>query len=242
MKLDLIFDLDDTLSDCGIYYRNQQKQFTEFQSQRTGLPEELIHTLRENIDVTFTSTPDGFSRARFPRSFASTSATIDIMLGNPVDETAAERSFLLGDEVFNAMYPLRDGIEDMLNAYMRNEHRLYILTKGDYDVQIRKVALNGLRQWFDNDRIYIVAQKTSDDLQRVLTDHNINPINAVMIGDSMRDDVGNAKTVGITSVWVKNHNTPKWSYENVPYKPDYELDHTTELIHLIDPIKGQFTR
>ena len=242
MKLDLIFDLDDTLSDCGIFYRDQQKRFTEFQSHRTGLPEELIHTLRENIDVTFTSTPDGFSRERFPRSFASTSATIDIMLGNPVDEDAAEQSFLLGDEVFNAMYPLREGVEEMLTAYMENGHRLFMLTKGDYDVQIRKVALNGLRQWFDNDRIYIVNQKTSEDLHRVIVDHNIDITNAVMIGDSMRDDVGNAKALGITSVWIRNQNTPKWSYENVPYRADYELDHTAELVNLIDPIKGQFTR
>lgn len=241
MKLNLIFDLDDTLVECGKYYRAQQEEFAEFQSNRTGLPPELIYKLRENIDVTFTSTSDGFSRARFPRSFASTSITIDLMLGHSIDEDAKEQSFMIGDKVFNAMYPLLDGIDTMLTSYLDNDHKLFLLTKGDYDVQIRKVALNGLRQWFDNECIYIVGQKTPDELHSILINHSLDPDDTVMIGDSLRDDIGTAKSLGVTSVWINNNNSLAWGYENVSCEADYELNHASKLVHLINPIKGQFT-
>src|SRR3990172_5360988 len=133
-----IFDLDDTLSDCSIYYKAQQHQFAEYQSQRTGLPADLIHDLRTAIDVAFTRTADGFSRVRFPRSFASTSTTLDIMLGNNIDEQAAYQSFQLGDEVFNATYPLFDGVVNILENLVVDGHQLFLYTKGDYTVQQRK--------------------------------------------------------------------------------------------------------
>lgn len=239
-KLDLIFDMDDTLSDCGVFYKAQQTMFAEFQSKRTGLPVQLITELREKIDVTFTQTPDGFSRVRFPRSFASTSMTIDVMLGNKVDEVAAYQSYELGDEVFNAMYPLFEGVPEMLSTFYDSGHRLFLMTKGDYEVQTRKININGLRKWFHNDRIYILGQKSSRALQDVIANHTMDKSRTVVIGDSLRDDVGVANDVGVTSVWVSGRHNASWTYENTHHKPHYQIEHVVDLVNLIDTKSSQF--
>jgi putative hydrolase of the HAD superfamily len=237
----IIFDFDDTLADCGIFYREQQNKFAAYQASRTGLPVELISKLRESIDVHFTQTPDGFNRVRFPRSFASTSMTIDVMLGNKVDEVAAYQSFELGDEVFNAMYPLCPGIPEMLDSFRDAGHQLFLLTKGDFEVQTRKIVLNGLDRWFQKDRMYIVPQKTPQSLQRVLDDHGLNTTDTIVVGDSLRDDIANAHAVGCESVWVSGRHNAAWAYENTQVEVIYSTENAADLGNLLDPKTGNFT-
>lgn len=227
--MNLIFDLDDTLADCSIFYKEQIERFAEFQHDRTGISPNLIMKLREGIDVTFTSTPDGFSRVRFPRSFAATSTAIDIMLGNDIDDVAAYQSFELGDEVFNATYPLFDGVDDLLQSLIADGHDLFLLTKGDYKVQQRKIELNKLHRWFSSDRMYIVNQKTPDALKALMADHMLKASDTIVIGDSLRDDIHVANQLGIRSVWVSKSIDPKWSYENVQVVPTIHISQITEL-------------
>lgn len=241
MKRNIIFDLDDTLADCGVYYKAQHQKFAEYQHERTGLSVELIKRLREDIDVNFTQTADGFSRVRFPRSFASTSMTIDVMLGNKVDDVAAYQSFELGDEVFNATYPLCEGVTDMLTTYRDAGHTLLLLTKGDFEVQSRKIVMNDLHDWFDKDRMYIVPQKTPQSLQSVLDDHNLSPKNTVVVGDSLRDDIANAFAVGCDAVWVSGRHNTAWAYENTHVEVTHSVECAADLTQLLDPTTGNFT-
>lgn len=241
MIQNIIFDFDDTLADCGIYYREQQTKFVEYQSTRTGLSPELIGKLRETIDLHFTSTPDGFNRVRFPRSFASTSMTIDVMLGNKVDEVAAYQSFQLGDEVFNATYPLCQGVAEMLTEYRDAGYTLFLLTKGDFQVQTRKIQLNQLYRWFERDRIYIVPQKTPEALQTVLFNHRLDPKTTVVVGDSIRDDIANAYTMKCEAIWVSGRHNAHWAYENTNIEIGRSIENAADLSSLLDPKTGIFT-
>lgn len=241
--MNIIFDLDDTLADCAVFYNKQIERFCEYQSNRTGVNSDIIKKLREHIDVTFTVTPDGFSRVRFPRSCAATSVAVDIMMGNSIDEVSAYQSFELGDEVFNAMYPLFNGVPDMLDSLKKENHQLFLHTKGDFSVQTRKIELNNIRRWFMNDKIYIVNQKTPDTIRRIIDDHSLEPQNTIVVGDSLRDDIGNAATLGITSVWVSGKHAADWSYEisKDSVSIHFEIENVTELPSLIQdkltPIK-----
>jgi len=237
-KLNLIFDLDDTLVDCSKFYKQQQEAFAQYQHERTGLSVDLIKKVREDIDVNFMSTPDGFSRARFPRSFASTSMTIDMMLGNSMDEDAARQSFELGDLVFDAEYPLCEGVDTMLSAYKDAGHDLYLVTKGDFGVQTRKIQMNGLTKWFTNDKTYIVAQKTHVEYGLVLSHHNLSKSNTYIIGDSLRDDIANAQKLGLPHVWVSGRHNAGWAYENTKMTVVFSIENAADLVHLIDPITG----
>lgn len=233
----IIFDLDDTLINCGAYYRTQQDKLAQYQHERTNLPIEFINKLRSDIDVNFTQTPGGFNRERFPRSFAATSMVLDIMLGNVVDEPAAYQSFELGDQVFEATYPIFNGVPGMLTTYMNAGYNLFLLTKGDFTVQTRKIEMNDLSNWFHRDRMYIVPHKNPETLQRVLTDHALEVSQTVIIGDSIRDDIDVAYKVGCEAIWVYGrHNAGV--YEHMKIDIQHQIDEAAHLPLMLDPQTG----
>lgn len=238
----LIFDLDDTLVECGIFYRQQQHKFIEYQTARTGLPTEIIKNLRDEIDLNFTKLPDGFNRDRFPRSFAACSVALDAMLGNRTNQLAADFSFGIGDDVFNESYPLCDGVDELLESYSTNGHKLFLLTKGDTLVQTKKIILNDLHRWFEEDKIHIVPQKNADTLRNILTIHNLNITNTTVIGDSLRDDMAPALLNNCHTVWVSGRHNRQWAYENTTTEVDYEITNVTDLPQIIHPETGFFTK
>jgi FMN phosphatase YigB (HAD superfamily) len=237
-KTNLVFDLDNTLCNCSVFYKQKQNEFARYQAQRTGHTEDFCLELLRKIDVTFTATPEGFSKHRFPRAFAATSSTLDIMMGNSIDEPAAQHSWYIGDSVFNEPYELFDGVRDMLEQYKAGGYRLFLLTKGDYDVQISKVINNKLDVIFDRDKIYVVPKKTSTELAQILYDHNLIVDETVMIGDSMRDDIGSAQALGVDSILVEDA-TGTWDYETITVTASRKIKHTIELPEII-PVNISF--
>lgn len=230
MPKNLIFDMDDTLSECSPFYKACREKFVEFSHQRTDVDSQIIRSILSSIDVACTNMIDGFGKERFPRSFAATSAALDIVLGNEVDDAAAEQSYLIGHSVFDAEYPLYAGVTEMLLAYKAAGFRLFLCTKGDYGVQHRKIVKNGLDQLFDNDCIYIVPKKTGAQLAKIIEDHNLSKRDTYMIGDSVRDDIGSALSVGIESVLVEPYTGGgTWEYENESYAANHTIERITDL-------------
>ena len=227
----VIFDMDDTLLDCSPFYLKCKQDFIADASRRTGIDVDVVGKILDGIDVACTNLPHGFGKERFPRSFAATSAVLDIILGNKVNADAADQSYLLGDSVFHAEYPLYPGVYERLDL-LKNVlgFNLFLCTKGDYDVQNRKIIKNGLDKIFETDHIYIVPKKTGAELTRILQDHSLNPETTLMIGDSIRDDVGSALDAGITSVWVQNYGKRSWAYEDKNHEPHHVIPIVTDIL------------
>lgn len=140
MITNLIFDMDDTLCECSPYYAKCKKAFIVQAHERTNIPSDVIKQILSGIDVACTSLPSGFGKERYPRSFAAASSVLDIIRGLPVDSQAAEQSYLLGDSVFNEPYPLFDGVLDTLQRLKQSGYRLFLYTKGDYEMQWKKIT------------------------------------------------------------------------------------------------------
>jgi FMN phosphatase YigB (HAD superfamily) len=87
-----------------------------------------------------------------------------------------------------------------------------------------------------------VGQKTPDVFNTIFTNHNMDKSQTIVIGDSLRDDIGNANAVGVTSVWVTGRHNAKWSYENTQEVATYKIEQVVDLVNLIDPIDGRFLR
>jgi FMN phosphatase YigB (HAD superfamily) len=232
-----VFDLDNTLCDCSIFYKQKQNEFAKYQSNRTGHTEEFCLNLLRSIDVTFTSTPEGFSKNRFPRAFAAASSTLDIMMGNPIDDNAAQHSWYIGDSVFNEPYDLFDGVYDMLSLYRDAGYNMFLLTKGDYQVQIGKVVRNGLDEIFERDKIYVVPHKTSAEFAQLMKDHSLLASETLVIGDSLRDDIGSARLLGIDTVLVEDA-TGTWAYETQKHEPTHFIKKVTELPTIVPVIRS----
>lgn len=235
MITNLIFDMDDTLCECSPYYAKCKKTFIAQAHERTDVPVEVIKQILTGIDVACTSLPSGFGKERYPRSFAAASSVLDIIRGLPVDSTAAEQAYLLGDSVFNESYPLFDGVIETLQRLRKSGYRLFLYTKGDYEMQWKKITKNKLDTIFATDHIYVVPKKDGTALTKIVTDHRINVKESLMIGDSIRDDIGSANEIGMLSVLVDSVTKAHWEFENADHVPSYKVKKMTDIELMLQP-------
>jgi FMN phosphatase YigB (HAD superfamily) len=224
----IIFDLDDTLIPCGVYYVERRRKFAEVQSARTGLPVEFCEQLLIKLDVACTALPGGFSTVRFPRSFRATSIALDAILGKPSDYEAAQEAFELGDSVFDVKPMLFDGVRDMLVKYKSLGYRLFLLTKGAETVQKDKIRLNKLDELIGWENIHIVGRKREEEMRKLIEDHALKIEETVMVGDSLKDDMGAALSVGMKCIWVDKGES-QWAYEDSKNKPTVTIESATQL-------------
>lgn len=224
----IIFDFDDTLAPCSKFYIEAKTNFCNFQKERLDISLEISERIFNAIDLACIDLPDGFNRMRYPRSFAATSAVLDIVTGNPPNVTAAKKSFDFGDSVFNAEYNVFPNVIRILNNLKNNGHEIFLWTKGDTEIQQSKITHNKLEEVFGKDHIRITMYKTSDGMADFMNAFNMNPVETLMVGDSKKDDVGCAIANGIDSVLIQ-HDMQKWGYEDKDHAPTYTIDHVTHL-------------
>jgi len=219
MNRALIFDLDNTLIECGQHYLDAQNEFVRRTSSRTCLEPELVSSVLEHIDVQCSSLPDGFSRYRFPRSFRAAALALDAISGrleiaNPeVLKNSLEFAndmFAVGDAVFSAEYPLYPKVHETLSHYKNGGWRMILVTKGDFDVQMWKLRKHNLEQYFDG--LHVTLRKNVEFFRKLTEDYNLSPSESWIIGDSLRDDIGPGKEVGFNTVEVRTA-TGRWGYE-----------------------------
>ena len=219
MNRALIFDLDNTLIECGQHYLDAQNEFIRRTSSRTCLEPELVGSVLEHIDVQCSSLPDGFSRYRFPRSFRAAALALDAISGrleiaNPIvlrdSLQFANEMFAVGDAVFSAEYPLYTGVHETLSHYKNGGWMMLLITKGDPEVQAWKIRKHNLGQYFD--AVNVTLHKNADFLRKLTEEHEIDPGRSWVIGDSLRDDIGPGKEVGFNTIEVRTA-TGRWGYE-----------------------------
>ncbi len=228
----LIFDMDDTILKCGLYYQNCKDEFIRYSHARTGIDEGIITQILNSIDIASTGFADGFSTHRLPRSFAAASSALDIITGHPVDEQAASKCYYIAESVFFAQYDPFPGAIETLREYKVAGYRMFLLTKGDHIVQWFKINKHGLGEFFDRSVVNIVDKKTHSNIDNIIAANRLEKDETVMIGDSVRDDISSAEGAGIDSVLIAC-DKPTWGYENTDHIPTYTIGNLDELRKII---------
>lgn len=234
----LLIDLDDTLISTSTHYIEKQTEFVKEVSERTRIPADICLQIFKDIDLASTKLDTGFSKTRFPRSMAATSAVLDIVRGYPVNDVAAQDAFRVGDSVFDAEYEFFNGVESCLEDLCQR-YNMYLWTKGDLDVQWNKILKNDLTRFFPAKNIHIVQRKTPDDLFKILSDNFEDPHIAakesILIGDSLKDDIYSAKCIGMANVLIKHPDTQGWaSYNNsVSVTPTWTIPSFLEINRIL---------
>lgn len=205
-----LFDLDDTLLVCGEYYVKCKNIFIDVAHQRTQIEKSIILDILHGIDKSCMNMQHGFAKHRFPRSFAATSAVLDMVQGNKIDEEAAERAFAIGDSVFRAPYvPIPGSIETL--KWLRDEGaNVFIVTKGDFEIQQNKLEKNGLFEYIDRDKVYIDTTKNVTHFEKVMVDFSLQKEETIVVGDSIKDDIKSASILGLDSIWVAGEQDKSW--------------------------------
>ena len=110
---------------------------------------------------------------------------------------------------------LLDDVENTLDA-LAAHGRLVLVTKGDLLHQESKLAASGLGDRFAG--IEIVSDKTPDTFRQLFARYEVEPVRAVMAGDSMRSDVVPALEAGAWAAFIPQ--ALAWGHESAPLPND----------------------
>jgi putative hydrolase of the HAD superfamily len=221
----VVFDGDDTLwSTEPLYDRARQEARAEV--VRAGLDGNEWERLERILDVENVSIL-GFSIERFPTSCVQAYETLARASKVAIDPEVTERIRLAASAVFGQDPPLVDGArEALLNLHARGA-KLALLTKGDHQVQKRRVARSGIREMFD--LIYIVGEKQPSAFRSIVAELKVAPKDAWSVGNSVRSDILPALEAGLRAVWIDAH---VWEHER------FEGDFAHDRVLVVHQISG----
>lgn len=125
------------------------------------------------------------------------------------------------------------GARQLLTSLKNSEHKLYVVSNGNLDVQNRRLRDSGFGDYFE--QIFIsekMGVKKPDKEFFDVVERSIEgfvPERAVVIGDSLTSDIKGANNAGLDSVWFN----PNGSRNETENKPTYEVKNLTEINKLV---------
>ena len=224
--LTLFVDADDTLWENNIYFEAVVADYLAL-AQRHGCPPErararLIEVERERV-------------GRFGYGISNFQASLELACRSIVDEGVSVDTGAIG--ALCASLRRRAGshlaeVSTTLRA-LAGRHRVVLLTKGDADDQLGKVARSGLRRHLH--QVDVVPEKDEAAYRDVLRRHGADPARTWMVGNSPKSDILPALAAGLGAVFVPHPAT--WALElaalPAPHTPRYVvLDRFPDLLGL----------
>jgi putative hydrolase of the HAD superfamily len=223
----IAFDADDTLWHNEYLYTQAKDQFCSMLA-RFGSDEQV----RQRLDVVEEQNVlhYGYGIKSFTLSMIETAMAVS---DGCIAVDALQAILQMGKNMLATELPFLDHAESTL-AELSQQFSLMMITKGDTFEQQRKIERSGLAKYFRY--IEIVANKTPATYQRLFTQHNVDPRQALMVGNSLRSDILPVLEIGGQAVYIHYEST--WSHEFVDEATRaryqyFEIDHLGELAALV---------
>jgi putative hydrolase of the HAD superfamily len=227
----LVFDADDTLWHNEHLYNNVQARFGKLLSTYHDLDwinKRLYATEMRNLEHF------GYGIKAFALSMIETAVelTEGRISGKDIQAVVDMAKEMLAAKV----EPLQH-VPETLTA-LSPHFPLMVITKGDLLDQETKVARSGLGEYFN--QIEVVSHKTPDYYARVFQKHGLDPVEVMMVGNSMKSDILPILELGGQAVFIPYVTT--WVHESAEPPPAdqpgfYQLEHMGELLELLDLIE-----
>lgn len=218
---DLIaFDADDTLWENEAHYSKAREDFFEIlrpYNVSNGL-ENLVDTI-ENRNIPYFGY--GVSSFIFSLLEAAIQAT-----SRQISADDVQRILDIGRTMLDTTIDLYDQVEPTLQRLSR-DFPLMMITKGDLLHQQSKLTRSGLSVYFRH--VEIVADKTREIYEAILTKHKVMPERFLMIGNSMRSDIVPVLELGGSAVYIPGKMS--WAHEHSELTQELAM-HFAELDHL----------
>jgi putative hydrolase of the HAD superfamily len=203
----IIFDGDDTLwATQALYVETKTEFFREM--QRYGFHQAEIEAQFEKIDVRNVRTL-GFSKVRFPKSMADTYRALCGLYKRPVDNEVKAQVEIIGYSVFEKTARVVPGVYELLDTLRAYRLSLVLATKGDQEVQQKRVFDSNLNVYFE--RIYVFPDKGGVEFRRIIDECRFEIGKSWSIGNSMKSDINPAMRIGMNAIWIPNET---WSFEH----------------------------
>jgi putative hydrolase of the HAD superfamily len=217
----IIFDYDDTIggvkfpdgsirSGAAAYF-DCIENFVQMATRR-GFEGARARELQHTIDIDLVKTHGFGDKTRFAQSMRL--AYQQVSAGE--DPNGEDDAYKIGMSVFTDYpYTALPGALDVLK-YFAEDYRIAVVTKGEYNEQLRKLNETGVVGLVDS--LFIVDRKDDHDWQETLKALDFAPIGYVAnsdlhwaVGNSAKADVNPLVARGFNGIHITGMNG--WSYE-----------------------------
>lgn len=226
----IVFDGDDTLWETEWLY-DDARQRARAVVEAAGLDGTRWEVLERAIDITNVAR-FGYDPERFPTSCAEAYEQVCAEEDRIVNPAELEAVVGAARTVFERKAPLVERAKETLEDLASRGVRMALLTKGDRDVQLRRVEQSGLASLFD--LIEIVDEKTPETISTVVARLGVSTSDAAFVGNSVRSDILPSLAAGVQPIWVDAH---VWEYEQnhdeLPAEGIIEIDRLSSLLDVI---------
>lgn len=227
----VVFDGDDTLWSTERLY-DEARSAARAIVAACRLDAERWEALERRMDVENVA-HFGYSSQRFPTSCVQAYEAVAAHSQQAPDTTVAERIRAAASTVFARDPPLVSGALETVSVLRARGVRLALLTKGEHQVQLRRIECSGLAAFFDV--IEIVPEKTPETIRFVVATLGIEPSAAWMVGNSVRSDILPALAAGLHAIWIDAH---VWEHERThDHLVDDRVVVATALADILEVIK-----
>lgn len=237
----ILFDLDNTLVRCMIYYTFTRKNIYKILSKESGYSVDVIEDMFNEHETERTKKKDGFTKDAFLDSVNGVRVKIYAKLKEEDPEKA--NAFYESDaplkliqfaaDVYDAPYTLYADVVDTLKLLKSKGYSLYCVTKGDFYGQSKKASK--MPPLFDG--LFVLPHKSKYTWNGVIETSQLDRFSTVVVGDSVKDDINPALEVGLKAIRVNRENTI-WvgDPEMDPKQVVPEIKNFSELLEVIESL------
>jgi putative hydrolase of the HAD superfamily len=204
----VLLDLDDTLIVTQARYDRAKKSNSEMVGAELGVAPGVVLAKFSEIDLAAMRAQKSFRVERFAESWVSAYREFD---GS--DPTTVQRLDATSYGVFKTPYEVYPGTRAALESISQLPGVcVEVLTLGDVAVQKAKVRFLPAAVLAKIDRVLIVDRKDATTFAAVLVGHS--PARTVMVGNSMRSDIGPALACDVRAVHIAQG--AGWAHDEDP--------------------------
>ncbi len=200
----LLIDADDTLWENNVYFERAIARFISFLNHHELSPEQVRAVLNDVERECILK--HGYGLHSFSHALVDTFERLSVA---PVTSElhAQIHSFAhtIADQPLEALPEVPETLQ-----YLKERHRLILMTKGALLEQAGKVERSGLKEYFA--AVEIVAEKDPSTYRRVVEKYELEPESTWMIGNSPKSDINPALAAGLHAVFVPHGDT--WILEH----------------------------
>ena len=204
----VIFDMDNTLIETDVLYKNASDEFAQMMG-RIGFNPSEVSQVQDSIDIALFD-KYGYSTERFAQSFEDT--VNHFMTGYTIDEikNVVKDARAIAKNVFEKTSIEYSYAQDVVRQFANAGYKVGVITAGERWVQIKRFDNLSMRNLFHD--CWVVLRKTSEVFEDFCIKHNVDKENSWMIGDNIKSDIISSTDAGLNAVHLATCN---WSNSNL---------------------------
>lgn len=205
----LLIDADDTLWENDRYYRAATARLTALLAG-LGVDPARVQPLVDHYEQRHIAS-GGFGPTSFTAALVDTYRHLLRELGHTPDAAGEAEVRACAERLFDPRVELFADVPQTLAA-LSTRCTLVLVTKGEEQFQLAKLAGSGLAPYFEHARV--LRHKDAAAYRDLVAELRLDPAETWMVGNSPRSDINPALSAGLGAVYIPSPHT--WAQELEP--------------------------